>query len=604
MRKRSLWILVLALALGATGVVVWRVTARTAADGPSSSAVVGAGGVLLEFEGITVRGPADVAPPGTVLTASRTAEAPTGRALELATATGLGVTLSLGGLQPAAPLTVTMPLDRAPGADEAGVLVTRPGGSSDTLLIPATYSAERRTVTAEVRHLSDFWAGMTAFSRMADSIGGLLTQTLGISSPRPSCTAEPAETADGSPVTVSGYDFSATASPVVWPCVVIDGDTASVTLVANTPLPWRTTPEPDAELAAAVDLDVSKAVTLAAFRTLMTDRPYREGLIVPGASVTYRFPVADLPGEIRGKADPLTLAGMVLLLGLDLVVKTFGIDTKDIAGNVEAITCVGDAVEAARADGKPIADGVAALARAVLSCLGTVARALGGVLATPVELVLTLIAGGVSLLAGNLMGILASVLDVDEFTIVVERKTTATKVVNVVAAKAGEPAAGYVAGAPAQVPIEGCTPSRSAVSPDIVSCGSTAAGADICWVAPNRTSLLCGTDPWKKELLSYSVTAPVPPKAPEANPWPWAMTLADGSQCRIRNGGSWPGRADRYVGAYGCQGASEFVLVESGDVVDRTSPLWTVKVGALGADNEDFPPPIAVAVETAYFAST
>lgn len=181
-----------------------------------------------------------------------------------------------------------------------------------------------------------------------------------------------------------------------------------------------------------------------------------------------------------------------------------------------------------------------------------------------------------------------------------------TGIVTVVAVDAaGNPAAGWTV-----EPIAGevdCSYGASLVTTaaDVVFCSPSAAGADVCWVTPDRLTVLCGTDPWQRRLLRYGTGTPVPPVAAEADPDPWAIELADGAHCRIRNGGAWGGRADDLVGAYFCDREGEYVLIPgSGEVraFDKSGPLWTVQVGGLGDPDQSFPPPRTIEVATAYFA--
>ncbi|PPK69597.1 alpha/beta fold hydrolase [Actinokineospora auranticolor] len=182
----------------------------------------------------------------------------------------------------------------------------------------------------------------------------------------------------------------------------------------------------------------------------------------------------------------------------------------------------------------------------------------------------------------------------------------ATKVVNVAGVdKSGNSTSGYtVAEDPEEV--EDCYPSPAAVGPDVVACSPSAAGALACWVEPNRRDLLCGGFPWKKQLRRAVSKEAVPSVTPSPNPAPWGLELDGGAKCLLRNGGSWGGRADGYVGAYSCdQGNSDFVLTgpDGGDVVDRSKPVWTVQIGQLGGDGESFPPPTTKEVKVAYFAA-
>ncbi|HTY34020.1 hypothetical protein [Mycobacterium sp.] len=152
------------------------------------------------------------------------------------------------------------------------------------------------------------------------------------------------------------------------------------------------------------------------------------------------------------------------------------------------------------------------------------------------------------------------------------------------------------------------TPSPSAVADDVYYCSPTAAGAGTCWPS-TPGSLLCVDDPWAKRLHRVSYGGQLPPVQPAATPDPFALTLDDGTHCLFRNGGAWGGRADGYVGVYGCGpdgGANPAVLwlpsQGAGTYIDRSSPAWTVKVGQLGAPDAALPPPQTRRVTAAWLA--
>lgn len=181
-----------------------------------------------------------------------------------------------------------------------------------------------------------------------------------------------------------------------------------------------------------------------------------------------------------------------------------------------------------------------------------------------------------------------------------------TRVVTLVGVdESGDPAAGWTA-EEGDTEVDDCDASPAAVGTDIASCSPTAAGALVCWVGPDRRGLLCGGDPWEKRLHRVVSTTVVPAVSPPEDAKPWGLELDGGAKCLLRNGGSWPGRADDYVGAYSCgRDGSEFVLVKAGDRVAVTTddPVWTVEVGGLSATDEALPPPTTRKVRTAYFAA-
>ncbi|GED96045.1 hypothetical protein [Gordonia crocea] len=185
-----------------------------------------------------------------------------------------------------------------------------------------------------------------------------------------------------------------------------------------------------------------------------------------------------------------------------------------------------------------------------------------------------------------------------------------TKVVTIVAVVDGKPANGFH-----MEPMTGdntidcqyATISRAATTMGVFGgCGASAQSADVCWPGKDNT-LLCGVTPWDKVLIGWTITAGQLPLGaePKAEPEPWGMELADGRKCRARVGGAWGGRSDGMVGAYSCTGSQQEVVLQGGDAataVDRSTPIWTVQVGKLGAGAPDFGPPSRVGVRVAYFA--
>ncbi len=146
------------------------------------------------------------------------------------------------------------------------------------------------------------------------------------------------------------------------------------------------------------------------------------------------------------------------------------------------------------------------------------------------------------------------------------------------------------------------TPSPSAVTADIYYCSPTAAGAGTCW-ASTPESLLCVDNPWDRSLHRVTYGGQLPPVQPTATPDPFGLVVDGGIQCLLRNGGAWGGRDDGYVGVYGCNGPSSDSVVlwlpseGAGTCIDRSSPVWTVK---LGPQNTATPPEVR-AVTTAWF---
>ncbi len=186
-----------------------------------------------------------------------------------------------------------------------------------------------------------------------------------------------------------------------------------------------------------------------------------------------------------------------------------------------------------------------------------------------------------------------------------------TQVVTVMAVgPSGEAINGYkVASGPGNVgQASACSdPSPSAVADNVYYCSPSAAGAGTCWPS-TPGSLLCVDNPWDMQMHRVMFDGQLPPVHPTANPDPFALTLDDGTRCLLRNGGAWGGRADGYVGVYGCGGAGSDLAVlwlpsqGAGSCIDRSSSVWTVKVGRLGAPDAVLAPPATRTVTAAWLA--
>jgi hypothetical protein len=185
-----------------------------------------------------------------------------------------------------------------------------------------------------------------------------------------------------------------------------------------------------------------------------------------------------------------------------------------------------------------------------------------------------------------------------------------TQVINAVAVGPnGQPINGYQeAPQGGNLPaVNDCTPSPSAVADNIYSCSPAVTDAGTCWPS-TRGTLLCVDNPWDKRLNRVAYGGQLPPVQHPATPDPFALVLEDGTRCTLRHGGAWGGRDDGYVGVYGCDSANPNMSVlwlpsqGAGSCIDRSTPVWTVKVGQLGAANPHFPPPETRAVTTVWFA--
>jgi hypothetical protein len=413
--KWSIAISALVVCLAAAGAIVVFGTGDSAPTADrGTTAEVTAQGVSLSVDGITITGPAGVAPPGTVLTASTGTGTPFGTGASMFTGIGSMLTVNLtNGLQPARPLSIRFPVRAAPPPGATGTVLTNPSGGTGTHLIPAAFDPAEQALTAEIDHLSSFWPGFFDFGKLADSVKRFAGQTTGITSARPNCTASPVTTGDGTSVTVGG----AVNGDPVWSCLRVENGQAIVTMTPNSPLPWLLHAAPDAALEPPGSVDIGKAAVLAGYDTLIKTKPYAEGLLIPGVPRTYRFPVAQLPGVVTGKIDTGTYLGMALLFGIEEALEVFNIDTGLLETAADTMRCLGDGIEAAHVPTPPSVEAVANLTKAALSCVSTAAMAADHQAPGPVKVVIGILTTGVSLVAAGLQGIVRIATGTDTFTV-------------------------------------------------------------------------------------------------------------------------------------------------------------------------------------------
>lgn len=154
--------------------------------------------------------------------------------------------------------------------------------------------------------------------------------------------------------------------------------------------------------------------------------------------------------------------------------------------------------------------------------------------------------------------------------------------------------------------VECHSPSPSAVDADIVWCGTTADSANVCWVKPDRTSLLCGVSPWDKQLRELYSAGKVQKMKPEAEPKPWAMELTGGDKCQARIGGAVDPLPFELIHMYYCEKSDRIIVSGPGvKLVEKSSAKWTVQVvdrEKVAKEGEKYKLPPRTSVAKVYFA--
>jgi len=115
----------------------------------------------------------------------------------------------------------------------------------------------------------------------------------------------------------------------------------------------------------------------------------------------------------------------------------------------------------------------------------------------------------------------------------------------------------------------------SASRPDAWRCMAGNAIMDPCFqnLMGDPKVLACARDPWSNNVVSLTLTAPLPTdrrkEVDRSTTLPWAIELSTGQHCALFTGATAPIAGMRIN--YGCPGGSNIV----GDI-DRSQPVWRV----------------------------
>lgn len=132
-------------------------------------------------------------------------------------------------------------------------------------------------------------------------------------------------------------------------------------------------------------------------------------------------------------------------------------------------------------------------------------------------------------------------------------------------------------------------PSPYDVTEGVRFCGATADSGDACWPTAGAAYVLCLADPFEKVLMLRAAEGADVALSPRSEPpRPMGIELADGTQCRARNGGSWSAQEQHpdFVGQFSCKGGSvraDYLIVWSpadiGHGIAKGPDGWTVQIG-------------------------
>lgn len=140
----------------------------------------------------------------------------------------------------------------------------------------------------------------------------------------------------------------------------------------------------------------------------------------------------------------------------------------------------------------------------------------------------------------------------------------------------------------------------AAVDDDILACFPTAAYLPACWKSHHHTAL-CLRDARRHRLVRVRYSGGFAPASAPGHPSPQDLTLAHGQPCQLRVGGAWAQLPSHptWLGFYSCRHGSVYGPA-SGDGVDRSARLWTVRLWRSGTTDTV----VRRAIARAYFVGT
>lgn len=364
---------------------------------------VTARGAQLSLDSVSVTVPRGAAAVGKTLTMQpATSTLPT-QAKQVLPALTPMVDVSLGGAQPLESVRISTVLSSTPPDPEALGLLTRNSTTGQWDLLQAQWNASTHTLSASVNHFSLFGFVRIDISPVLSQLKDVFSSTFDLSSAKPSCS--------GRPLTLNGVTYSLPSryagkgDGIVWPCLTKSNNKNHITVDLTNAggLPYLVRAAPQADVAPQGSVDIGKAAILALYETFMSNEKYSQRLLLPGEKVSYTFPLGGTLPTVALELDSFAQTAMTLVWAVQYVLALLHIDIK-ILEDADALKCVGDLIGASTSqkfDGRT----VGAFAKSTISCFGTVAKQLGGVVSRVAVVVLAALGGGVSIVINDLIAI-------------------------------------------------------------------------------------------------------------------------------------------------------------------------------------------------------
>ncbi|WP_143545111.1 hypothetical protein [Rhodococcus sp. RS1C4] len=396
----------------AVALVVTIVTASCSSDAaPTSSpevtpsTAVDAAGlstrVNLTDSAITITAPAGVAVAGTSVEVADADPIPASGAPKYVSGLASGASITLGnGEQPAKPMTLAFDLSSSSttftdSESAIPVIVAVPDGSSVSEVLPSTWDADRKVLTATTTHLSSFFPAVFDAKAMSSAFTSAINGFLGLDVPPPACTTQS--------VAIGTRTITAETSSntVVQPCLTASGSNVDVELASLSSQGWTVSSSPNpASSVVNLPADLESIANSATFSTILAPVVGAGTFLLPGGSTSLTFDPATLPGTVTLRVEAAMNLVNILIYGLNILYPNAALFQLDSVAECMS-TLVG------RNGSLSGAADVGVFVKGFTTCAGGVTAEKTASLATrSLAAVLTVLPGGAALLANSITGVI------------------------------------------------------------------------------------------------------------------------------------------------------------------------------------------------------
>ncbi|MFB9714241.1 hypothetical protein [Arthrobacter methylotrophus] len=379
----------------------------------ASGGVVGDNGADLTVSGVHIVIPAGAVPTGTHVEAAFEDRNPAGADGTNLKTLSKAFRIKLGdGLEPAKPLTVTVPVDKnlliaqqQSDTPSTVAMMVQSEGASTPDLVHGTWDPAAGTITAQVPHLSWVWPVQLDLGAVMKNVRDSIMQSLGIEYPKPDCVDKP--------VTIGATTYKAVSPAQAWVCVGDSNGSLTVTASSNSPIPFLTTTSPSAEATNKTEVSVATAFAVAVAGNSGFTKKH-QAILMPGADAQYSFNGA--PGndvQVGFQQFPAMLLVSILAKVFDVAVGHF-VDSKAL-DMVSKAGCMQNIVDTSQA-GSALSPGVAAgVVKSFFGCVGSVVS-----LSWPAQIVMAILSAGPQFLVASALGIINEFTGGSDFTATVK----------------------------------------------------------------------------------------------------------------------------------------------------------------------------------------